>query len=172
VNILQEEIPDFMKIAETLKIKGLVNDTKKRNFAENIETSMNDLNAKKVKRAHEDNDDGKNNKNKSKEYSQDHDEAQMMLTEPEISIETEHESSNKSEMNQDGRKMANVTINDPYGQFDLNDAMHLSQMKLPMDVTGSNITMISSTSLLHGNCIYNRNNTVATQQGKYFILCT
>lgn len=31
--------------------------------------------------------------------------------------------------------------------------------------SNSNITMLSSTSLLHGNCIFNRNNTVATQQG-------
>jgi hypothetical protein len=32
-------------------------------------------------------------------------------------------------------------------------------------VAGASITMLSSTSLLHGNCIFNRNNTVATQQG-------
>lgn len=38
--------------------------------------------------------------------------------------------------------------------------------------SGSNITMLSSTSLLHGNCIFNRNNTVATQQGlKTYWLC-
>lgn len=36
----------------------------------------------------------------------------------------------------------------------------------------NNITMLSSTSLLHGNCIFNRNNTVATQQGmKTYWLC-
>jgi hypothetical protein len=29
----------------------------------------------------------------------------------------------------------------------------------------SRVQMLSSTSLLHGNCIFNRNNTVATQQG-------
>lgn len=34
------------------------------------------------------------------------------------------------------------------------------------------LTMLSSTSLLHGNCIFNRNNTVATQQGmKTYWLC-
>lgn len=38
--------------------------------------------------------------------------------------------------------------------------------------TGSSITMLSSTSLLHGNCIFNRNNTVATQSGlKTYWLC-
>lgn len=37
---------------------------------------------------------------------------------------------------------------------------------------GGNITMLSSTSLLHGNCVFNRNNTVATQQGmKTYWLC-
>lgn len=37
---------------------------------------------------------------------------------------------------------------------------------------GSNTTMLTSTSLLHGNCIFNRNNTVATQQGmKTYWLC-
>ncbi|XP_037029806.1 myb-like protein I [Bradysia coprophila] len=42
-----------------------------------------------------------------------------------------------------------------------------------MDIpAGGNITMLSSTSLLHGNCIFNRNNTVATQQGmKTYWLC-
>ncbi|XP_058444213.1 protein bric-a-brac 2-like [Malaya genurostris] len=42
-----------------------------------------------------------------------------------------------------------------------------------MDIpAGSSITMLSSTSLLHNSCIFNRNNTVATQQGlKTYWLC-
>ncbi|KAL9696212.1 hypothetical protein quinque_015497 [Culex quinquefasciatus] len=42
-----------------------------------------------------------------------------------------------------------------------------------MDIpAGPSITMLSSTSLLHHNCIFNRNNTVATQQGlKTYWLC-
>ncbi|XP_058827388.1 broad-complex core protein-like isoform X1 [Topomyia yanbarensis] len=42
-----------------------------------------------------------------------------------------------------------------------------------MDIpAGPSITMLSSTSLLHNNCIFNRNNTVATQQGlKTYWLC-
>ncbi|XP_067618521.1 broad-complex core protein isoforms 1/2/3/4/5 [Eurosta solidaginis] len=36
----------------------------------------------------------------------------------------------------------------------------------------SSVVMLSSTSLLHGNCVFNRNNTVATQQGmKTYWLC-
>ncbi|XP_063706927.1 sex determination protein fruitless-like [Culicoides brevitarsis] len=43
-------------------------------------------------------------------------------------------------------------------------------MEIPPGI--NNITMLSSTSLLHGNCIFNRNNTVATQQGmKTYWLC-
>nr|WVH45129.1 broad-complex core protein [Exorista sorbillans] len=35
-----------------------------------------------------------------------------------------------------------------------------------------NVVMLSSTSLLHGSCVFNRNNTVATQQGmKTYWLC-
>ncbi|KAH8383299.1 hypothetical protein KR009_007932 [Drosophila setifemur] len=43
-----------------------------------------------------------------------------------------------------------------------------------MDIpsSGSNMVMLSTTSLLHGNCVFNRNNTVATQQGmKTYWLC-
>ncbi|XP_068156866.1 broad-complex core protein isoform X1 [Drosophila tropicalis] len=43
-----------------------------------------------------------------------------------------------------------------------------------MDIppNGSNMVMLSTTSLLHGNCVFNRNNTVATQQGmKTYWLC-
>ncbi|XP_055304631.1 GATA zinc finger domain-containing protein 14-like isoform X2 [Sitodiplosis mosellana] len=48
-------------------------------------------------------------------------------------------------------------------------AINANHMDIP---TGGNITMLSSTSLLHGNCIFNRNNTVATQQGmKTYWLC-
>lgn len=39
-------------------------------------------------------------------------------------------------------------------------------------VDSSNVVMLSSTSLLHGSCVFNRNNTVATQQGmKTYWLC-
>lgn len=38
--------------------------------------------------------------------------------------------------------------------------------------TNTSLTLLSSTSLLHGNCVFNRNNTVATQQGmKTYWLC-
>lgn len=47
--------------------------------------------------------------------------------------------------------------------------MNLRLIKL---LGGGNIVMLSSTSLLHGNCVFNRNNTVATQQGmKTYWLC-
>jgi len=43
---------------------------------------------------------------------------------------------------------------------------------IPDHSDGSNMVMLSTTSLLHGNCVFNRNNTVATQQGmKTYWLC-
>jgi FLYWCH zinc finger domain len=40
------------------------------------------------------------------------------------------------------------------------------------EVSERGITMLSSTSLLHGSCVFNRNNTVATQAGlKTYWLC-
>ncbi|XP_036672970.3 broad-complex core protein isoform X1 [Drosophila suzukii] len=45
-----------------------------------------------------------------------------------------------------------------------------NHMEIPQG--GSNMVMLSTTSLLHGNCVFNRNNTVATQQGmKTYWLC-
>ncbi|EDW58364.1 protein bric-a-brac 1 isoform X1 [Drosophila virilis] len=45
-----------------------------------------------------------------------------------------------------------------------------NHMDIPSN--GSNMVMLSTTSLLHGNCVFNRNNTVATQQGmKTYWLC-
>lgn len=71
-----------------------------------------------------------------------------------------------------------------FGPFDYNNEQNLlveipakrsnATPEIPNEVpsSGSNITMLSSTSLLHGNCIFNRNNTVATQAGlKTYWLC-
>ncbi|EDV94646.1 broad-complex core protein isoforms 1/2/3/4/5 isoform X1 [Drosophila grimshawi] len=45
-----------------------------------------------------------------------------------------------------------------------------NHMDIPAN--GTNMVMLSTTSLLHGNCVFNRNNTVATQQGmKTYWLC-
>lgn len=50
--------------------------------------------------------------------------------------------------------------------------MYVNAVVVGLCIPGGNITMLSSTSLLHGNCIFNRNNTVATQQGmKTYWLC-
>ncbi|XP_055679827.1 sex determination protein fruitless [Lutzomyia longipalpis] len=56
---------------------------------------------------------------------------------------------------------------------ELHMANDFSKSTIHMDIpAGSNVTMLSTTSLLHGNCIFNRNNTVATQQGmKTYWLC-
>ncbi|XP_059610050.1 uncharacterized protein LOC132257232 [Phlebotomus argentipes] len=56
---------------------------------------------------------------------------------------------------------------------ELHMANDFSKSNIHMDIpAGSNVKMLSTTSLLHGNCIFNRNNTVATQQGmKTYWLC-
>lgn len=84
------------------------------------------------------------------------------------------------------RIVESQTLNN-LGSFDLNNeplnnfletppknSNNASMTEIPNEVSpsGSNITMLSSTSLLHGNCIFNRNNTVATQAGlKTYWLC-
>lgn len=111
---------------------------------------------------------------------------------PEISImESRFDSNSKSRDSSDGHHTlpsnlkiaASQSLN--FGLFELsNEASNLtadvqhknpsSNAETPNEVpsAGTSITMLSSTSLLHGNCIFNRNNTVATQAGlKTYWLC-
>ncbi|XP_065076392.1 broad-complex core protein isoforms 1/2/3/4/5-like isoform X1 [Ochlerotatus camptorhynchus] len=68
-----------------------------------------------------------------------------------------------------GMKMGSMDYPSDYGS----DYGKGGILPIHMDIpAGSSITMLSSTSLLHNNCIFNRNNTVATQQGlKTYWLC-
>lgn len=78
---------------------------------------------------------------------------------------------------QSGLKIAGSQSLNNFTSFDLHgDASMSDDSQCKYNYTGSesgsNITMLSSTSLLHGNCIFNRNNTVATQAGlKTYWLC-
>jgi hypothetical protein len=77
--------------------------------------------------------------------------------------------------------MGSHSLNSNFNTFDMQNEPTLPSHKTdmsndfaPNDVPpcGSSIKMLSSTSLLHGNCIFNRNNTVATQAGlKTYWLC-
>ncbi|XP_062539460.1 broad-complex core protein isoforms 1/2/3/4/5 isoform X1 [Armigeres subalbatus] len=66
-------------------------------------------------------------------------------------------------------KMGSMDYGSDYGSDYGKGVLPPGHMDIP---AGPSITMLSSTSLLHNNCIFNRNNTVATQQGlKTYWLC-
>lgn len=117
------------------------------------------------------------------------DNADDFIPVPEISmVETRLESSslksrdsNESHTGTSNLKISNsITLNN-FGSYDCHSESQSTQeissknsfAEVPaVPASGSSITMLSSTSLLHGNCIFNRNNTVATQQGlKTYWLC-
>lgn len=104
-------------------------------------------------------------------------------------VEVGYDSDRKSRSSSDNQSpscslkiVESQTLN-TFGTFDFSgESNHLvetpknsnSATEIPNEVSpnGSNITMLSSTSLLHGNCVFNRNNTVATQAGlKTYWLC-
>lgn len=112
---------------------------------------------------------------------------ELLIAVPEISMIESRPDSNSTK-SRDGhdnsspnlRISSSQSLNIFGGQFDFqNESLQLTESPNKpssiLDVnsaSGSNITMLSSTSLLHGNCIFNRNNTVATQQGlKTYWLC-
>lgn len=109
---------------------------------------------------------------------------------PEISmVEVGYDSDRKSRSSSENQspscslKIVESQSLNTFGNFDFSgESNHLPETpknsnastEIPNEVSpnGSNITMLSSTSLLHGNCVFNRNNTVATQAGlKTYWLC-
>jgi hypothetical protein len=112
------------------------------------------------------------------DLTKDDDEFQIIPM-PEISI-VESQFSPKSRDPQYHLKISAAQSLNRFSPYEYNPNMpHEPQMKpsneqVPNEVSesGSGITMLSSTSLLHGNCVFNRNNTVATQAGlKTYWLC-
>jgi hypothetical protein len=106
------------------------------------------------------------------DLTKDDDEFQIIPM-PEISI-VESQFSPKSRDPQYNLKISATQSLNRFSPYDYNPSNmpHDPQMKpsneqVPNEVSesGSGITMLSSTSLLHGNCVFNRNNTVATQAG-------
>lgn len=104
----------------------------------------------------------------------------LLLTVPEISM-VESRPSDSSNVKQKDDSMRIISHPQPLSLFSpyeyspealLIEAQNKSNEASINTTPGSNVTMLSSTSLLHGNCIFNRNNTVATQQGlKTYWLC-
>lgn len=202
VNVKQIELQAFMKIAETLQIKGLttnphatlpkklITETKSErslskspdnkltnNIKRPAEMSAEEYSQKaKEKRHHEATADiiAHNIDNSTNEEG--------FLPAPEISIiESKFEAMTKRDNNNESSalRLGSSQSLSNFG-FDYSTEMSApssgdskSFAEVPqVPAAGSNITMLSSTSLLHGNCIFNRNNTVATQQGlKTYWLC-
>jgi hypothetical protein len=194
VNVQQSELQAFMKIAESLKVKGLTSSSKNSSAnspMQDKESSIQETKSSAHKRHIEPDlkedeviNDNENYKNviEITDLSNDDDQDNEINDEsmqnytipiPEVSM---HES---RLMMDNGDKNNTLKITSVSGQcnFDFNnDSSSTKKLAFfaenPCDSSGSNVTMLSSTSLLHGNCIFNRNNTVATQAGlKTYWLC-
>lgn len=168
-NVNHVDLQAFMEVAESLQIKGLSTNNKKikevidatgdKKIREGTKRSYNNFesihepNSKEAKLEDvtdltTEEDDGESSSANEIE----------LIPIPEVSmIESNFESSSKSDNLSTSLKIAcSQSLNSEYDQSIINENPNCSN---------SNITMLSSTSLLHGNCIFNRNNTVATQQG-------
>lgn len=202
VNVQQCELQAFMKIAESLKIKGLTSSSKTptiKKSQDEAETEKS-LSEKKIaqkrhleveERENENDDnstsesDYRNNIIEITDLSNDDDEDQdneiidnnlhnFPITIPEVTM---HDSNPKttSDDHKSGHNNLKISSAQTLNHFtsDFNESKKQAFFtENPPDSSGSNVTMLSSTSLLHGNCIFNRNNTVATQAGlKTYWLC-
>ncbi|CRK96841.1 CLUMA_CG009870, isoform A [Clunio marinus] len=203
VNVKQSELSAFMKIAETLQIKGLTTNPKENKRTSSGEKSKEKFSDQKspLKRCNESPPTTENqNSNKQQKIQNDvtdltiddDDESQVdeqfNVSVPEISmVELGLDSNPLSSKSHDSSEAhlsftpttLKISSSQSLGSssFDTKSESKDSenrQPEIPNEVpsSGANITMLSSTSLLHGNCIFNRNNTVATQAGlKTYWLC-
>jgi hypothetical protein len=195
VNVQQSELKAFMKIAESLKVKGLTSSSRNSSNSSPVqdkEKSSQETKSSGHKRhiepdfKEEDiiNDNEYKNIIEITDLSNDGDDDQdneindesmqnYTIPIPEVSM---HESRLMMD-NDDKHNSLKITSISGHGNFDFNnDSLSMKKPAFfaenPCDSSGSNVTMLSSTSLLHGNCIFNRNNTVATQAGlKTYWLC-
>lgn len=174
-NVSHSDLQSFMEIAESLQIKGLstsnkkikevinANDSKdncKRSL--NSQNSLEEPNKKEIKLDDSTDltiDDDEDDDCETTTSTNDID----LIPIPEVSMTESRFESSKSDIVQSSLKISNTqSLNtDSYDLSIMNERAHTENPSC----SNSNITMLSSTSLLHGNCIFNRNNTVATQQG-------
>lgn len=190
VNVKQDELQAFMKIAETLQIKGLTSSTKepkpKTNEAnKGAKRSLETDESPKDKKAHIDltNDD-----DIDPATSDDHFTTipfpEISLVEPRFEMNSRDSTSDTQSQPSCNLKISESQSLCSFSSFEFNHEQNVSEdvptknsnavPEIPNEVpsSGSSITMLSSTSLLHGNCVFNRNNTVATQAGlKTYWLC-
>ncbi|KAG5684904.1 hypothetical protein PVAND_014114 [Polypedilum vanderplanki] len=196
VNVKQSELKAFMKIAENLQIKGLATNSKKSNGdIENNEDEKEKTNEVKSTKRSIENDENSSSAKSTKamkmesedeitDLTNDDDcEAQsnddLLLTVPEITMVESRVNENNQKIRDEGlRIISHPQSLNLFSPFEYSpEALLIEAQNKSNDASinsnsGSNVTMLSSTSLLHGNCIFNRNNTVATQQGlKTYWLC-
>lgn len=208
VRVEQDELQDFMKIAEVLQIKGLTSSSKEifnKTFAKTEKETEEKSGFKTIKyhrktndtiflvlgskRQHEPDETTDTVKIKGikpsidiTDLTEDDDDQFQIIPMPEISIvESRFESNNTTSIDAQhppsNLKIASTLSLSKFNSYDFQSSpndMQDSQNKIGNETSesGSGITMLSSTSLLHGNCVFNRNNTVATQSGlKTYWLC-
>lgn len=180
-NVKHVDLQAFMEVAESLQIKGLSTNNKKikevidatgeRKTREDVKRSSS--NFESTMRTKEPSQEEPNPKEAKLEDITDltnEDDGESTSTNdidlipvPEVLMIESNFDTAKSENLQTSLKIAcsQSLSSDCYDPSIMNERL-ISENP---NCSNSSITMLSSTSLLHGNCIFNRNNTVATQQG-------
>lgn len=204
VNVQQCDLQAFMRIAESLKIKGLTSSSKvqakKSPETESTAAVSAQSEKKTAQKRHLDVDEtenvGDNSNNSECDYknniieindlSNDGDEDQLteiiddeQFAIPEVTMQDSTPKISSEEQKITAACHNNLKISSAHSLNSHPSIDYANESKKqavftenPPDSSGSNVTMLSSTSLLHGNCIFNRNNTVATQAGlKTYWLC-
>lgn len=170
-NVNHVDLQAFMEIAESLQIKGLSTNNKK---IKEVIDATGDKNIREGKRSfnnfesiHESNPKEAKLEDITDLTAEDDGESSSandidLIPIPEVSMIESNFDPTKSDNVPSSIKIAcSQSLNSDYDTSIMNERL-ISENP---NSSSSNITMLSSTSLLHGNCIFNRNNTVATQQG-------
>lgn len=200
VNVQQCELQAFMKIAESLKIKGLTSSSKTptiKKSQDEAETEKSSTEKKVAQKRHlevderdNENDDNstsesdyRNNIIEITDLSNDDEDDQdneitdnlqnFPITIPEVTMHDPKTTLDDHKLGHNNLKISSAqSLNNFNNDYNNESKKQTFFTENPPDSSGSNVTMLSSTSLLHGNCIFNRNNTVATQAGlKTYWLC-
>lgn len=184
-HIEQSDLNDFMKMAESLQIKGIGDSDSDTHFPFNSQTPLRSSIKRRL-----DSEDSQNKFTDTHSYD-------------DITDETENDDENHFQINS-SPEVANVElrfdkntikppeIQPPTCSLKISSAQSLNQLSsydsnshlnnindIQINGTnkevpdgGSRITMLTANSLLHENCVFNRNNIVATQAGlKTYWLC-
>lgn len=165
-NVHQEDLQTFVGIAESLQIKGLSSNNKK--IKDIIDGGGGEQSPSKKRSLRNSENDESNDEPNSKEPK--------LEDVIDVSIDDCESTSNEIDlnpvaeisMNESRFDKSNTTLKITSAQtlnIDSFESMMNERMSFENPCSYSSVNLVSSNSLLHGNCIFNRNNTVATQQG-------